>query len=98
MDQVLIDGWFSLSLVQQMINIGNEVKRAVRFDQDETKKHMFLDKAIQYTDLTIQDPKNRKVVPELEIGKQALLDYDGEHNLDITKEQLRDYYMHFALM
>ena len=98
MDQVLIDGWFSLSLVQQMINIGNEVKRAVRFDHDEAKKHMFLDKAIQYADLTIQDPKNQKVVPELEIGKQALLDYDGEHNLDITKEQLRDYYMHFALM
>ena len=98
MDPVLTEGWFALSLVQQMINIGNEVKRAVRFDQDEEKKHAFMDKAIQYADLTMQDPKNRNVLPELEIGKQVLMDYDGDHVLDVSKEQLRDYYLHFAMM
>ncbi len=54
MDTVLADGWFSLSLAQQMTNIGNEVKRAVRFDDD------------------------------------------GEHILDCSKEQIRDYYLRFA--
>lgn len=98
MDPVLTEGWFALSLVQQMINIGNEVKRAVRFDQDEEKKHAFMNKAIQYADLTMQDPKNSNVLPELEIGKQVLLDYDGDHVLDVSKEQLRDYYLHFAMM
>ena len=98
MDLVLTEGWFSLSLVQQMINIGNEVKRAVRLDQDEAKKHAFLSKAIQYADLTMQDPKNRDVLPELEIGKQVLMDYDEDHVLDVSKEQLRDYYLHFAMM
>ena len=98
MDPVLTEGWFALSLVQQMINIGNEVKRAVRFDQDEEKKHAFMSKAIQYADLTMQDPKNRDVLPELEIGKQVLMDYDEDHVLDVSKEQLRDYYLHFAMM
>ena len=60
MDSVLMDGWFSLTLVQQMINIGNEVKRAVRFDENAEKKHAFLVKAIQYTDLTMQDPKTKE--------------------------------------
>lgn len=41
MDSVLDEKWFSLSLVQQMINIGNEVKRAVRFDSNTDKKICF---------------------------------------------------------
>ena len=98
MDPVLTEGWFSLSLVQQMINIGNEVKRAVRFDQDEEKKDAFMNKAIEYADLTMKDPKNRDVLPELEIGKQVLIDYNGDHILDVSKEQLRDYYLRFAMM
>lgn len=49
MDSVLYECWFAMSLIEQMINIGNEVKRAVRFDSDEKKKKMFLDKAIEYT-------------------------------------------------
>jgi hypothetical protein len=32
MDSVLNERWFALSLVEQMINIGNEVKRVVRSD------------------------------------------------------------------
>ena len=81
-----------------MVNIGNEVKRAVRFNDDESQKHLFLEKAIHYVDLTMQDPKNQKVLPELSIGRDVLSDYDGEHYLDCTKEQIRDYYMSFAAL
>lgn len=42
MDPVLNESWFSMSLVQQMVNIGNEVKRAIRFDFDNNKKQCFL--------------------------------------------------------
>lgn len=44
MDADLNDKWFSLSLVQQMINIGNEVKRALKSASDPGRKNMFLDK------------------------------------------------------
>ena len=37
MDSVLNKNWFTLTLVQQMVNIGNEVKRADRFDTDSKK-------------------------------------------------------------
>ena len=36
---VLNEKWFELSLVQQMINIGNEVKRALKFSADLIQVH-----------------------------------------------------------
>lgn len=92
MDSILSEKWFALSLVQQMINIGNEVKRAIRFDADPNKRSMFLDKAIRYTQLTMEDPKNIRVLPELEISKEVLEDYRGEHYLACTGEQIKGYY------
>lgn len=44
MDSVLREKWFALSLVQQMINIGNEVKRGLKFDSDPAKKAVFFSK------------------------------------------------------
>lgn len=92
MDSVLNEKWFELTLVQQMVNIGNEVKRALRFDLDSNKKCMFLDKAIQYVELTMEDPKNVQVLPELLINKEVLEDYRGEHYLACTGEQIGRYY------
>lgn len=98
MDSVIREGWYQLSLPEQMLNIGNEVKRAVRFDKDYIKKRGFVDKAIEYIDLCISDPKNSKVIPELKIGREVLEDYMGDHYLNFTKEQIRDYYMQFVNM
>lgn len=92
MDSVLSEKWFKLSLVQQMLNIGNEVKRALKFDAEPNKKNMFLDRAIRYTQLTIEDPKNVHVLSELLISKEVLEDYRGEHNLACTGEQIKGYY------
>ncbi|MBD5458424.1 MAG: hypothetical protein HDR27_07640 [Lachnospiraceae bacterium] len=98
MDSVLIERWFAMSLIEQMINIGNEVKRAVRFDSDEKKKTMFLDKAIEYTALTMQDPKNVHVIPELEISKKVLEDYRGKHEINCSKDEIKNYYMTYTYM
>lgn len=98
MDTTIRDGWIKLSLPEQMVNIGNEVKRAVRFDKDYDKKRRFIEKALEYVELTIADPKNSDVVPELEIGKRVLEDYIGKRELDYTKEQLQGYYLSFMYM
>jgi hypothetical protein len=98
MDSILRERWFSMSLVEQMINIGNEVKRAVRFDSDDNKKRVFIDKAIEYTELTMKDPKNLKVCPELEIGRQVLEDYKGKHEINCSKDEIKKYYMTFTYL
>ena len=92
MDSVLNNKWFGLSLVQQMVNIGNEVKRALRFSSDPDKKNMFFERALQYTQLTMEDPKNAHVLSELLISKEVLEDYCGEHKLACTGEQINGYY------
>lgn len=98
MDSVLNEKWFELSLVQQMINIGNEVKRALRFSSDPNKRNMFLDRAIQYTHLTMENPKNAHVLSELLISKEVLEDYFGEHNLACTGEQINGYYQTYQYL
>lgn len=98
MDSVLNEKWFELSLVQQMINIGNEVKRALKFSSDSDKRNMFFDRAIQYTHLTMEDPKNAHVLSELLISKEVLEDYFGEHNLACTGEQINGYYQAYQYL
>lgn len=98
MDRVLREQWFSLTLVQQMMNIGNEVKRAMRFDEGSDRSRAFMDKAIRYTELTMEDPKNAHVLPELTISKEVLEDYNGEHYLNCTKEQIGRYYAAYQLL
>lgn len=98
MDSVLREKWFKLSLAQQMVNIGNEVKRGLRFDSDPDKKSIFLRKAIQYTQLTMEDSKNAHVLPELLISKEVLEDYSGEHNLASTGEQISRYYQAYQYL
>lgn len=98
MDSVLNEKWFELSLVQQMINIGNEVKRALKFSADLDKRDMFFDRAIQYTNFTMEDPKNAHVLSELLISKEVLEDYRGEHNLACTGEQINGYYQAYQYL
>lgn len=52
MDSVLREKWFDMTLVQQMVNIGNEVKRGLKFSSDPDKKICFLKK--QYSILNLQ--------------------------------------------
>lgn len=98
MDSVLNEKWFELTLVQQMVNIGNEVKRALKFSEVPDKKNMFFDRAIQYTQLTMKDPKNAHVLAELLISKEVLEDYRGEHYLACTGEQINGYYQAYQYL
>lgn len=90
--------WFELSLVQQMVNIGNEVKRGLKYESNPDKKYMFFQKTIQYTQFTMEDSKNAHVLPELLISKEVLEDYSGEHNLACTGEQINGYYQAYQYL
>lgn len=72
--------------------------RALKFSSDLNKRNMFLDRAIQYTHFTMEDPKNAHVLSELLISKEVLEDYRGEHNLDCTGEQINGYYQAYQYL
>ena len=97
MDSILVEEWQKMTLPQQMINIGNEVKRAFRFSDIE-KQRPFLEKAIFLTDLSLKDIKNENVYPELEIGREVLSDRLNGHSLDCDDEHIKNYYLNFMLL
>ena len=86
MEPVIRERWFDLSLPEQMVNIGNEVKRAVRFDEDNQKKRAFIKKALEYIELTMDDPKNKTVIPEIKIGKEILEEDSYSRNKDWQRD------------
>ena len=98
MDHDVNSSWQSLSLAQQMINIGNEVKRAFRFDEGSERRKMFAERALKYTDLTIEDPKNAHVLPEIMLSREVLLDCFGNRQLAISAAQVNRYYETFTLL
>lgn len=98
MDNSVTKSWHNLTTIEQMINIGNEVKRAFRSESDPDAKNMFIEKAIKYINYSIDDPKNKKLIPELEICSTVLSDYSGDHNLDVTKDQINNYFYNYQLL
>lgn len=79
-------------LDSNIMSRATEVKRALKFSSDKGKRNMFLDRAIQYTCLTMEDPQNASVLSELLISREVLEDYRGDHKLACTGEQINRYY------
>ena len=94
LDKNIETSWFSLSLPAQMVNIGNEVKRAFRFS-DLKKQNTFLDKAIFYTELTSKDEKNSNVSKEILIGLEVLENLKNNNSI-YSKNQILKYYKTFS--
>lgn len=94
LDKNIEQSWFSLSLPAQMVNIGNEIKRAFRFS-DQKKQNSFLDKAIFYIDLTSKDKKNHKAAKEILIGIDVLNNIKEHQEAVYSKSQVLKYYNTF---
>ncbi len=74
--------WQKFSLVEQMANVGSEVGRAIKWkDKDEKNSKMAFDRALELLDLTIEDQKNRKRLPELLRVREMLADYFYFNNI-----------------
>jgi hypothetical protein len=69
--------WLSLSLIQQLANVGSEIERTIRWrtkGQPETARRAF-ERALELLDLTLADEKNRTRLRELTRLREALADY-----------------------
>jgi hypothetical protein len=69
--------WFTLSLVEQLANVGSEIERAIRWrgkGNAEYGRRAF-ERALELLDLTIADEKHRSRLRELTRLREALADY-----------------------
>jgi len=92
--------WFTLSLAEQLGNVGSEVGRAVAGWQrnDVHKTEHALDRALELLDLTLEDSRWKGRRKEIARAREVLCGvfYDGE-TYNTTPADLEKYFFQFAL-
>ena len=92
--------WHTLSLADQLGNMGSEVSRALRAKQQMNELRMMsaLDRALELCDLTIADPKHRSRLKELCRIREVVCDFFlGGNTYQSTDTSLNRYFMQFAM-
>lgn len=91
--------WQSLSLVEQLGNVGSEVGRAARwYGKDQQRCEQAFDRALELLDLTIADPRWKGRRKELTRARELLCDamFGGTlYGSDLAS--LDRYFFHFAM-
>ena|SRR3989338_3177542 len=92
--------WFSLSLAEQLGNVGSEVSRAIRWkNKDASLFEKAIVRALELLDLTIQDARWKKRLKELTRLREFLCDawLDGKE-YGTQLQDLDRYLFQFALV
>jgi len=91
--------WQTLSLVEQLGNIGSEIGRAINAQKQgkEEKKGHALDMAFELFDLTISDSRWMARLKELTRSREVVADYFfGDNVYNSAPENLEKYFYWFA--
>ncbi len=91
--------WGTLSLIEQLANIGSEVERALNWRDKGNPGYSqrALERALELIGLTIGDPRHRGRLKEITRLREAILDYFLGENLYQSSEDLwRKYFYAFG--
>ena len=96
--QVLAEGkWFTLSLSEQLGNIGSEVHRAIRARGDEKRFEGAVTRGLELFALTLSDTRWRSRLKELARAKELFCDAIlGGSEYGTSLEDLDKYFYFFA--
>ncbi len=93
--------WWTLSLAEQLGNIGSEISRAARWaprNPDVARSAFF--RALELFDLTLDDPRHRQSRPrlrEIARAREVVVDlFDGGNQYGSTVESLQRYFDAYA--
>ena len=91
--------WFTLSLADQLGNIGSEVGRAAKWQgKDEKSFWGAVARALELLDLTREDARWKKRRPELDRAREVVADAIlGGREYGSRLADLEPYFMRFAL-
>jgi hypothetical protein len=91
--------WDTLSLIEQMGNIGSEVERALRWKEKGNQEYAMraMDRVLELFTLTLHCSGNKGRLREIARAKETLLDYFfGENMFMSTEGSLKKYFFAFA--
>lgn len=96
--QSLAEGrWFTLSLAEQLGNIGSEVNRAIRARDDKTRFDNAVIRGLELFDLTLSDRRWRGRLKEIARAREIFCDAAwGFLEYQTTLEDLNTYFFQFA--
>lgn len=92
--------WHTLSLVEQMANIGSEVGRAIkgREMQKPERAEMAAYRALELFDLSLDDPKHIRRLKEIARAREVFADFFfGDNTFGSTGESSQKYFTDFAI-
>jgi hypothetical protein len=93
--------WQTLTLAEQLGNIGSEIERAIRArDRDDAGRFTGgLDRALELFDLTLADPRWRgRRLREIARAREVTCDFlVGDNDYRSTADSLASYFLQFAL-
>ena len=100
MHKNLADGkWFTLSLAEQMGNIGSEVGRALGWKEkhEKTLGENAGQRALELFDLTLQDSRWLRRLKEIARAREVFCDFFyGDNTYITTRKELEKYFYYFA--
>jgi hypothetical protein len=92
--------WQTMTLDEQLGNIGSEVGRALRAHArgNEARMHAALDRSRELFDLTLADPRFTAERPEVLRARELVWDFllGGNHHRS-TPQSLDGYFLDFAI-
>ncbi len=92
--------WFTLSLAEQMGNVGSEVSRALNWQRRGDTGYCLraFERALELLDLTLADSRSRGRRKEIARVREALADYFcGDNNFGSSPDLWRSYFDAFAI-
>ena len=93
------ESWFKLSLIEQMANIGSEVSRALKAQNNQTRFWGAVCRALDLFYLTVEDPRwkgrRKEILRARELFSAAAL---GSDEYKTSLEDLDKYFHYFALL
>jgi hypothetical protein len=94
--------WWELSLAEQFGNIGSEISRASRWaGRNEDLARGALERALELSDLTLDDPRHRQSearLREIARAREVVVDFfAGANDYHSTAEGLQKYFDAYAL-
>jgi len=97
--QSLAEGrWFTLTLAEQLGNIGSEIHRAIRARGDTARFDNAVGRAFELFYLTLSDDRWRFRRKEIARAKELFCDaLSGGVEYNTTLEDLDKYFFHFAV-
>lgn len=98
-EQLAAGRWHTLSLMEQLANVGSDVARAARwYEKDRQRCEQAFDRAVELLDLTIADERWKGRRKELTRARELLCDaMFGGNTYGSDLASLDRYFFHFAM-